>query len=159
MAKYNVLIETGKNTFQVISINASYRSRGKDARTQIKQKEKKRTLKVIASVSIAPPHLNPPKKRTLVIILKNKILPYSAKNTKIYPPPLYSILNPDTNSDSPSAKSKGLRFVYAKQVSPHINLKGKNKKQTQIELQSILKKSKQTYTITEKSIIKTILTS
>lgn len=31
----------------------------------------------------------------------------------------YSILNPETNSDSPSAKSNGLRFVSAKQISIH----------------------------------------
>lgn len=35
-------------------------------------------------------------------------------------PPIYSTLNPDTNSDSPSAKSKGLRFVSAKQDVIHI---------------------------------------
>jgi len=32
----------------------------------------------------------------------------------------YSILNPDTSSDSPSAKSKGVRFVSAKQEINHI---------------------------------------
>jgi len=43
----------------------------------------------------------------------NKILEYSAKKINANPPLLYSILNPDTNSDSPSAKSKGVRLVSA----------------------------------------------
>lgn len=41
------------------------------------------------------------------------ILAYSAINKIANPPEEYSILNPDTNSDSPSAKSKGDRFVSA----------------------------------------------
>ena len=32
-------------------------------------------------------------------------------------PDLYSVLNPETNSDSPSAKSKGVRFVSAIQTN------------------------------------------
>jgi hypothetical protein len=35
-------------------------------------------------------------------------------------PLLYSVLNPDTSSDSPSAKSNGERFVSAKFVMYHI---------------------------------------
>jgi hypothetical protein len=46
----------------------------------------------------------------------NKILPYSAIKRKAKRAPPYSILNPDTNSDSPSARSKGARLVSAKQV-------------------------------------------
>lgn len=42
------------------------------------------------------------------------ILPYSAKNKRAKPPLPYSILKPDTNSDSPSAKSKGVRLVSAR---------------------------------------------
>lgn len=53
------------------------------------------------------------KNNITVIILINKILPYSAinRNAKLDPP--YSILNPETNSLSPSAKSKGARLVSA----------------------------------------------
>lgn len=40
------------------------------------------------------------------------------------PPLLYSVLNPETNSDSPSAKSKGVRLVSAKQEANQINLNG-----------------------------------
>lgn len=33
----------------------------------------------------------------------------------------YSILNPETSSDSPSAKSKGVRFNSARTVITHTN--------------------------------------
>ena len=49
-----------------------------------------------------------------VIILKKIILPYSEINNIANIPPPYSILKPDTNSDSPSARSNGARFVSAK---------------------------------------------
>lgn len=48
------------------------------------------------------------------ISLKINILKYSAKKIKANHPPMYSTLNPDTNSDSPSAKSNGLRLVSAR---------------------------------------------
>lgn len=41
------------------------------------------------------------------------ILEYSAKKIKANPAALYSTLNPDTNSDSPSEKSNGERLVSA----------------------------------------------
>jgi hypothetical protein len=62
----------------------------------------------------------------------NKILEYSAKKIKANPPLLYSTLNPETNSDSPSAKSKGERFVSAKKEMNIINPRGKQKKINQI---------------------------
>jgi len=39
-------------------------------------------------------------------------------------PLLYSVLNPETSSDSPSAKSNGVRFVSANVVVNHINING-----------------------------------
>lgn len=39
-------------------------------------------------------------------------------------PPPYSTLNPDTNSDSPSAKSNGARFVSASRVTNHAMKRG-----------------------------------
>jgi len=41
-------------------------------------------------------------------------------------PLLYSILNPDTSSDSPSAKSNGVRLVSAKLVINQTAAKGIN---------------------------------
>jgi len=57
---------------------------------------------------------NPPKKNKVNRKLIKIILPYSDKNNKANPPLPYSTLKPETNSDSPSAKSKGVRFVSAK---------------------------------------------
>lgn len=59
------------------------------------------------------------KNQTLVIIAINKIFAYSAKKSKANKPPPYSILNPETNSDSPSAKSKGARLVSATVLVNH----------------------------------------
>ena len=44
-----------------------------------------------------------------------RILIYSANMTNANPPPPYSVLYPETNSDSPSARSNGVRLVSAKQ--------------------------------------------
>lgn len=56
------------------------------------------------------------------IILRIIILMYSAKKIIANHPPMYSTLNPDTSSDSPSAKSNGLRFVSAKhEISQIVN--------------------------------------
>ena len=56
------------------------------------------------------------KKRTLVNSLIIIMFIYSAIKIRAKAPPLYSVLNPETNSDSPSEKSKGVRFVSAKVV-------------------------------------------
>jgi hypothetical protein len=42
------------------------------------------------------------------------MLVYSAIKINAKVPLLYSVLNPDTNSDSPSAKSNGVRLVSAR---------------------------------------------
>jgi len=49
----------------------------------------------------------------------------SARNSNPNLPELYSMLNPDTNSLSPSAKSKGARLVSEMIVINHINSKGR----------------------------------
>jgi hypothetical protein len=55
-----------------------------------------------------------------------KILAYSAIKIKANPNLPYSILNPDTNSDSPSAKSKGVRLVSARHEINQIPTIGNN---------------------------------
>lgn len=65
-----------------------------------------------------------PRNNTQNNILMNKILAYSAIKIKAKPPLLYSTLNPETSSDSPSAKSNGVRLVSAKQEANQANLKG-----------------------------------
>lgn len=46
-------------------------------------------------------------------ILIKIIIQYSPKKINANPPLLYSTLNPETSSDSASAKSKGVRLVSA----------------------------------------------
>lgn len=68
----------------------------------------------------------------------NKILPYSAINRKANLDPPYSILNPETNSLSPSAKSKGARLVSAKIQNTHKHNKaGRRAKIQKTELASL----------------------
>ena len=63
-------------------------------------------------------------KSTLIEAVENKrIIAYSLKKISTKPTESYSILNPDTNSDSPSEKSKGVRFVSAKSITNHITLR------------------------------------
>ena len=62
------------------------------------------------------------------ITLIKIILAYSAIKIKANPTLPYSILKPETNSDSPSAKSKGVRLVSAIHEISQIPIIGINKK-------------------------------
>lgn len=53
-----------------------------------------------------------------------RILVYSAMKNRANGPAAYSTLNPETNSDSPSVKSNGLRFVSARVEINHIMAMG-----------------------------------
>jgi len=70
---------------------------------------------------------NPLKKTNEVIILKAKIFVYSAIKIKANSPDPYSVLNPETNSDSPSARSNGVRLVSAKRVTNQTITRGESK--------------------------------
>lgn len=87
------------------------------------------------------------------------ILAYSAIKIIANKPLLYSVLNPDTSSDSPSAKSNGVRFVSASVVINHI----KNVIGTTSIISSlifiILKKEYEENKISIPNKIKVILTS
>lgn len=48
---------------------------------------------------------------------------YSERKIKAKKAPEYSVLNPDTNSDSASEKSKGARWVSAKEQINQIKIK------------------------------------
>jgi hypothetical protein len=74
----------------------------------------------------------PPKKISAVNSLMIRILAYSAKKIRANPAAPYSTLNPETNSDSPSAKSNGARFVSAIHVVNQINEIGSKRKFSQI---------------------------
>lgn len=58
--------------------------------------------------------------RAFIIIM----LVYSAKKNKANGPAAYSTLKPETNSDSPSARSKGARLVSARVEINHIMARG-----------------------------------
>lgn len=59
------------------------------------------------------------KKIALVRRLIPRMLVYSAIKIRANSPALNSILNPDTSSDSPSARSNGVRLVSARFVINH----------------------------------------
>lgn len=61
-----------------------------------------------------------PKRKKLITNLSSRILAYSAIKIKANPTLPYSMLNPETSSDSPSAKSKGVRLVSAKEEIKNI---------------------------------------
>lgn len=102
--------EIGRKIFHLNFINISYRKRGKVPRTQRKISDEK-MMKENEKIE-----LQPPKNKIDVRYLRIIILQYSARKINANHPPIYSTLNPDTSSDSPSAKSNGLRFVSAKQL-------------------------------------------
>lgn len=62
--------------------------------------------------------------KTAVKQLIIKMLIYSAMKIRANVPLLNSVLNPETSSDSPSAKSKGVRLVSAKVEISQIALRG-----------------------------------
>jgi len=53
-----------------------------------------------------------------------RMLAYSARKKRAKGPPAYSTLKPDTNSDSPSVRSKGARLVSARVETNHIAASG-----------------------------------
>jgi hypothetical protein len=61
-----------------------------------------------------------------VTILINRMFMYSAMKISANALLLYSVLNPDTSSDSPSAKSNGVRLVSARAEMNHMIANGKN---------------------------------
>lgn len=104
-----IISEIIRKIFHLNFINISYRNRGYDPRTQINEYE------IVINIIIEIKTLEDLKNKKIEIILRIIILVYSAKKIIANHPPIYSTLNPDTSSDSPSAKSKGLRLVSAKQ--------------------------------------------
>jgi hypothetical protein len=90
------------------------------ARAQIQKKAKE----IVATLP-KPEKTEIPKNKKTDDPAKNKILPYSAINKIANPMAAYSMLKPETSSDSPSAKSKGVRLDSANIEIIHIiNKKG-----------------------------------
>lgn len=105
----------GRNVFHVSLIKWSYRIRGSVPRIQIKQNARKRVFPARIRSAINDKVIeeeNSEAENTLIA----RILVYSAIKISANGPLLYSVLNPETSSDSPSAKSNGVRFVSASMV-------------------------------------------
>jgi hypothetical protein len=158
MGKINIkqVNDIGKNLFHVRFISLSYRIRGKVARTHTNNIAKVIVFNVnIKSVIIMEDILI---NKTQVNNLITKIFMYSAIKIIANNPLLYSTLNPDTSSDSPSAKSNGVRFVSAKFVVNQVTANGKIIKIIS-ELYNILVKSMVIIMIRVLNKINDILTS
>jgi hypothetical protein len=105
----------GRYVFQARFISLSYRYRGNVVRThtQIKTID----VEIIYNTRVLDLW---PKRKKLITRLRRRMLAYSAIKIKANPTLPYSMLNPETSSDSPSAKSKGVRLVSAKEEIKNI---------------------------------------
>lgn len=65
-----------------------------------------------------------PRNRIVDRVFISRMLAYSARKNSANGPPAYSTLKPETNSDSPSVRSNGARFVSAKVEIYHIAARG-----------------------------------
>lgn len=102
--KANIIV--GRIDFHIVYISQSNRSRGNAPRVTIKN----------ATIAILLIHSAPPPiKRRAVRNLRNSMNLYSAIKMNANIPPMYSVLNPETSSDSPSEKSNGARLDSARQ--------------------------------------------
>jgi hypothetical protein len=103
--------------------------RGKEARIHKKENTKIIVLETINIILMATKLVgseNVPKNSRVVISFIKIILAYSPIKNKAKGAPAYSTLYPETNSDSPSARSKGVRLVSAKVEMNHITKRGKH---------------------------------
>ena len=64
--------------------------------------------------------MNDLKNINLVSMQRNKIFPYSPRNKNVKGPLENSVLNPETNSDSPSERSNGVRLASIKMKIIHM---------------------------------------
>lgn len=112
----------GRKVFQVSIISWSYRIRGSVARVRMNRV----AIRMLIMRRGRSPSGVPPVEKNIALVkmLTIKILAYSAMKMRANPLPPYSILNPETSSDSPSAKSKGARFVSARRVVNQAVMRG-----------------------------------
>jgi hypothetical protein len=95
--------------------------RGKDARIHTKVN----AIAIVIAIRVLFDIIKYPENRVALRRLIIKIFAYSAIKISAKVALLYSVLNPETSSDSPSAKSKGVRFVSARLVIYHKTVIGK----------------------------------
>lgn len=68
------------------------------------------------------------KNKIAVSVFISMMFAYSARKNRAKGPAAYSTLNPETNSDSPSVRSNGARFVSASVETYHIMASGQQGK-------------------------------
>lgn len=73
-----------------------------------------------------------PRNNVAESVFMSKMLAYSARKNRANGPPAYSTLKPETNSDSPSVRSNGARFVSARVEMYHIAARGQAGKINQV---------------------------
>lgn len=148
----------GRKPFHVSDISWSYRIRGRVARIQMKTEA---ITKVVDGKRIGEMGgMGDVRNSEVVRSLMNRIIIYSAMKMSANDPALYSMLNPDTSSDSPSAKSNGVRLVSARAEMSHMGAKGRVGRAFGIEV--VVRKdvrSKERRRRRGDSIIRAILTS
>lgn len=85
---------------------------------------------------------------------------YSAIKINAKPPALYSILKPETSSDSPSGRSNGVRLVSARRVMNHIRQTGARRRGLGVDIVWVIwVKSYEREVISNVIKIRAILTS
>jgi hypothetical protein len=110
---------SGRNLFHVRYISLSYRIRGSVHRIHTNSVANNIVLIIRDELVIKWMCVSWPVNSVADNSLMNRIFIYSAMKIMANSPLLYSVLNPETSSDSPSAKSNGVRFVSAKFVINH----------------------------------------
>lgn len=126
----------GRKHFHVRYISLSYRIRGNVPRTQTKIEANsivRATINRFLNTVVVP------KKNVEVKRLIIRMFAYSAIKIRANVALLYSVLNPDTSSDSPSARSNGVRFVSARFVINHKIIIGQINKDIQEYIEMFIK--------------------
>lgn len=116
----------GRKFFHTRCINWSYRNRGYEARTQRNTIERRAAfvIRLIVVSSGRVGRWEAPKNRVAERVFISRMLAYSARKKRAKGPAAYSTLKPETNSDSPSVRSKGARLVSARVEIYHIAASG-----------------------------------
>lgn len=129
-----ILKANGRKDFHVRAINLSYRMRGRVARTQIKRIERRRVNEGKSRGA------NNKGEKKIVEVTAHiiRIFTYSAINSSANKFAPNSTLNPETSSDSPSAKSKGVRLVSARIVINQIMASGSERKRGGVYADTII---------------------
>lgn len=112
----------GRKHFHVRYISMSYRIRGCLPRTSTNRV----ATRVVFTISMKFVLSGVCSRIVDVTSLINRMFIYSAMKISAKALLLYSVLNPDTSSDSPSAKSNGVRLVSANDEMNHMILSGRN---------------------------------